>query len=297
MPVRWPRIIRTRLMLALLAPVLAFVLAGCSAVRLAYNHAHEAAWWWLTDYVEFSDAQRPVMRQAMVQVHAWHRRTQLPAYADMLVRWQPQMQADLNAGQVCGLFEDVMAQLQAMAGLVDALEPGALQALAGFAPAQLAEMERRMAKSNREFREKYLDVTPQALAAERLKQGVSRAEMLYGRLEPEQRRVLEAALARAPWDVAASYERRLKRQQEIVQALRAMQGAAPDQVRPALRTLLQRSVEPADAADRAAMLVFRRQSCQVLAELHQSTTPAQRAKAVDTLRRYVADFRVLSQPG
>lgn len=291
MHISWTWIIRSRLMAALLV----LLLTGCSAVRLAYNHAHEAAWWWLTDYVEFNDTQRPVMRQAMVQVHAWHRRSQLPVYADMLGRWQAQMPGELSGAQVCGMFDDVMARLSDMAGLVDALEPSALQTLASLSPAQLADMEKRMAKSNRKFREKFIDVTPQALAAERVKQGLSRAEMLYGRLDAEQKRALEVALSRAPWDVAASYERRLRRQREIVQSLRAMQGMSVEQLRPALKTMLLQSVEPADAGDRAAMLAMRRESCQVLAEMHQSTTPAQRAKAVETLRRYVNDFRQLAQ--
>ena len=291
---RWTQIIRTSLMAVLLAALL----AGCSTVRLAYNHAHEAAWWWLTDYLEFNDTQRPVMRQAMVQVHAWHRRTQLAGYADMLTRWQPLMPGELSAVQVCGMVEEVMGQWQGFGGLFDVVEPAAVQALASLSPAQLAELERRLTKSNRTFREKYLEQTPQAVAAERLKQGLSRAESLYGRLEAEQRRALESALARAPWDVAATYERRLRRQQEMLKTLRALPGMPPEQVRPILKAMMMRSLEPTDPGDRAAMMAVRRQSCQVLAELHQSTTPAQRARAVETLRRYAGDLRFLAaQPG
>lgn len=288
----WVRIIRSSLMAALLAGLL----VACSTARLAYNHAHEMLWWWLTDYVEFSDGQRPVMRQAMVQVHAWHRRTQLPGYAQMLDRWQTVLPGELDAPQVCTMVEEVMGRLTDLSGFADALEPAALQALGAFTPAQFAEMERRIAKANRQFREKYLDPTPQALAAERFKQGLSRAEMLYGRLDAEQKRVLEAALARAPWDAAASYGRRVKRQQDTLQALRGLQGAQPEQMRAGLKALLTRSLEPADAADRAAIQTARRQTCQVLAELHQAATPAQRAKAVDTLRRYAGDMRALAQP-
>lgn len=287
----WVRIIRTSLM----ATLLAALLGACSTVRLAYNHAHDIAWWWLTDYVEFNDAQRPVMRQTLLQVHAWHRRSQLPGYAELLGSWQPAVQGELSATQVCALVEQAMDRLADLSGLVDALEPAALQAVASLSAAQLAEMERRMAKSNREFSKQYLDVTPQELAAERLKQGLSRAEMLYGRLESEQRRTLEAALARSPWDVAGSYARRLKRQQELLQTLRALQNAPVEQVRSGLKLALQRTLEPADAADRAAGLAFRQQACQVLSQLHASTTPAQRTKAVETLRRYAGELRFLAQ--
>lgn len=291
MRVNWVRIIRNSLMGGLLAALL----LGCSTTRLAYNNAHELAWWWLTDYLEFTGAQRPAMRQGLVQVHAWHRRQQLPGYADMLERWQGLMPGNLSAAQVCSLVDEVVDKLEDLAGAVEALEPAALQVLASLGPPQLAELERRLAKSNRDYREKYLEVTPRELAAERLKQGLSRAENLYGHLHAEQKRALQEALARSPWDVRASYERRLRRQQALLQSLRAMQGAAPEQVRARLKPLMALGIDGADAADRAASQEFRRAACPVLAELHNSTTPAQRSHAVDTLRRYAGDLRHLAQ--
>ncbi len=291
MRVNWVRIIRNSLMGTLLAGLL----LGCSTTRLAYNNAHELAWWWLTDYVEFSSPQRPAMRQALVQFHGWHRRQQLPGYADMLERWQALMPGALGPAQVCAMVDEVVDRLQDLAAGMEALEPAALQVLASLGPTQLAELEQRMAKSNREYREKYLELTPKELAAERLKQGLARAENLYGRLQAEQKRALQEALARSPWDVRASYERRLRRQQAVLQSLRAMQGASPEQVRARLKALVALSIDGADAADRAASQDFRRASCPVLAELHNSTTPAQRSRAVENLQRYGADLRHLAQ--
>lgn len=291
MCVNWLRIMRNSLM----ASLLAVLLMGCSATRLAYNNAHELAWWWLTDYLEFTSEQRPAMRQSLVQVHAWHRRQQLPGYAEMLERWQGLMPASLTAAQVCNLIDEGVARLEDLAGAVDAMEPAALQVLASLSPQQLSELERRMTQSNREYREKYIDVTPRELAAERLKQGLSRADTLYGSLQAEQKRALQEALARSPWDTRASYERRLRRQQAVLQTLRSLQGAGSDQVRARLKALIPVAIDGADAADRAASQAFRRAACPVLAELHNSTTPAQRARAVENLQRYGADLRLLAQ--
>lgn len=291
MPLKLMTIIRTRLMLALLA----VLLVGCSTVKLAYNNAQELAWWWLTDYVSFSEPQRPVMRQALAQVHAWHRRHQLPGYTELLGRWQAVVQTDLQAGQVCAMVDEVLGRLGELGAAIDNLDPAALQALASLSAPQLAELERRLAKSNTEFRKKYLDAPPQEVATERFKQAVSRAESLYGSLQAEQKRVLATALAAAPWDAQASYARRLKRQQALVQGLRGMQNAPAEQVRAGLKTLLARSLEDADPSDRAASLAARRQVCAVMAELHQVSTREQRAKAVDTLKGYATDLRSLAQ--
>lgn len=291
MHMNWTRIIRNGVMGALAAAAL----LGCStATRLAYNNAHELAWWRLTDYLEFSSGQRPTVRQGLAQVHGWHRRQQLPGYADLLERWQALMPGALSPAQVCSMIDEVVVKLEDLAAGVEALEPAALQVLASLGPPQLVDMERRMAKSNREFREKYLEVTPKELAAERLKQGLSRAETLYGNLQAEQKKVLQDALARSPWDVRASYERRLRRQQAVLQSLRAIQGASPEQVRLRLKAMVGLGIDGADATDRAASQEFRRAACPVLAELHNSTTPVQRAKAVESLQRYAGDLRQLA---
>ena len=278
-----------------MAALLLGLLSACSTIKLAYNNANELAWWWLTDYISFSEPQRPAMRQAMVQMHAWHRRHQLPAYLDTLSRWQSAAQGELAAAQVCALADEVVQRLEDLSGAVEALDTAALQAVASLSSAQLAELERRQAKSNTEFREKFLSVAPQELAAERFKQAVSRAENLYGRLQPEQKKALANALSTSPWDASASYARRVKRQQALVQSLRALQNAPVEQVRTGLKAMLARSMVDADPADRAASMVARKQMCKVVAELHQSTTREQRIKAVDTLKGYASDLRALVQ--
>ena len=278
-----------------MAALLLGLLSACSTIRLAYNNANELAWWWLTDYISFSEPQRPAMRQAMVQMHVWHRRHQLPAYVDILGRWQSAAQGELAEAQVCALADEVVQRLEDLSGAVEALDTAALQAVASLSSAQLGEIERRQAKSNTEFREKFLSVPPQELAAERFKQAVSRAENLYGRLQPEQKKALANALSTSPWDASASYARRVKRQQALVQSLRALQNAPAEQVRTGLKSMLARSMVDADPSDRAASMVARKQMCSVVAELHRSTTREQRIKAVDTLKGYAADLRTLAQ--
>jgi len=278
-----------------MAALLLGLLSACSTVKLAYNNANELAWWWLTDYVSFSEAQRPAMRQALVQAHEWHRRQQLPGYVDLLGRWQGAVQGDLATAQVCALADEVVQRLEDLSSAVEALDAAALQAVASLSSSQLSGLERRQAKANAEFREKYLSVPAEELASDRFKQALSRAETLYGRLQPEQKRALAKALSTTPWDASASYARRIKRQQAMVQSLRALQNAPAEQVRAGLKTMLARSMVDADPADRAASLAARKQMCSVAAELHQSTTREQRSKAVDTLKGYASDLRTLVQ--
>ncbi len=278
------------------AGLLLALLSACSAIKLAYNNGHEVAWWWLTDYVDVQGEDKATLRQAVHQLHEWHRRDQLPSYVEMLRAWQGQMSTELSGEQVCRMVDDAMQRAAALAGAAQVLESPALQVLARLNARQIAEMERQFAKSNRKFREKYVDVTPRDLLDNRVESGMRRAEWLYGSLGRVQEQTLRSAMMAAPWDAREAYEWRLRRQQDIMQTLRQLtqSQASTEQARAALRSMLLRQIDPQESAERSRMLALRQQSCQVLAQLHASTTPAQRAKAQETLRGYATDLASLS---
>ena len=70
--------------------------------------------------------------------------------------------------------------------------------------------------------------------------------------------------------------------------------ATPAAVQTAIHTLWQRTVASPDPAYRTYMEQLEQEACATFAALHNSTTPAQRHKAADTLSRYEQDFRVLA---
>ncbi|MEI7783533.1 MAG: DUF6279 family lipoprotein [Betaproteobacteria bacterium] len=282
----------------IVAGLLLSLLGACSAVKVAYNNGHELAWWWLSDYLDVNGEDRSTLRQAVHQLHDWHRREQLPTYVDMLRGWQGPVGGDLNSEQVCRMADELLQRAAALAAMVQVLDPPALQVLARLNPGQLAEMERNFAKGNRKFRDKYINVSPKELLVTRLDNALSRAEWLYGPLGRVQEQALRAALQATPWDAREALDWRVRRQQDIAQTLRGLsQGqATPEQARIALGALLSRQLDPQEPAERARVMATRQQSCQVLAQLHASTTPAQRAKAQETLRNYAADLATLVAP-
>lgn len=271
------------------------LLGGCSAVRLAYNNGHEVAWWWVTDYLDVQGEDSTTLRQAVHQIHEWHRREQLAPSIELIKSWQRPVTGDLSSEQVCRMVDELWQRAAELSGLVQALDPAALQVLSRLSPRQLAHMEREFAKSNRKFREKYVDVTPPQLLQARFDSGLSRAGWLYGSLSRPQEQALRTALMAAPWDTRQSYESRLRRQQDVLQTLRSLSQSqsSPEQTRTVLRAMLSRQFDPQDPADRARLTTLRQQSCQILAQLHASTTAAQRARAQDKLAGTAADLTSL----
>ena len=108
-----PRIIG-RLRGALLT-VCVLGLTACSAVRLGYDQGPTLAWWWLDRQLDFSSAQKPRVQAALDDWFAWHRATQLPAYADELAQLQRLKTERLAPAQVCTLFAGWQQRLRTAA--------------------------------------------------------------------------------------------------------------------------------------------------------------------------------------
>lgn len=287
----WGALLRIISLAALLA--LAGALQACSAIKIAYNQATELAFWQLDGYLDFTEPQTAPVRQALADVHQWHRQTQLPAYMGALQKWQSWLPGELEEAQACALIEEVRAHLLALS---DRSEAAALPFVATLEPQQLDHLKRKFSKLNAEYRGDFLDGTPQALLDKRVKKAVSRAEMLYGTLEARQVAVIRSRLAQSPFDARVSLAEHQRRQQDALRTLAPLIAgrSTVEQVRPALRGYFERSLNSPDPAYRRYQEQLTREGCKTLAELHNSTTAAQRASAVQTLKGYEQDLKILA---
>lgn len=276
-------------------------LQGCSTVRLAYNQAPMVVDWYLTDYVDFNAAQKPALQTALEQVHVWHRQTQLPAYIETLQKMQRQITEPLTPARVCDFYEEiqdhVLSTLQGMVRL-DQSPTGAaaLQKLANLDASQLAFMERKFAKRNLKYREDYLSGTPQQLLEKRFERALERTEMLYGKLDERQQALLQTRLGQSGFDPQRAYAESLRRQQDMLQTLRSLAspgGPSAAQAAAALEGVFNRAILSPDLSYRHDARQIKLHNCQTFAELHNSTTPAQRQKAQARLQSYEQDVRAL----
>jgi hypothetical protein len=174
--------------------------------------------------------------------------------------------------------------------------PAAAAITVSLKPAQLDQLVKAWDKNNREWREEWLDGSPEDRAALRLKKLTDRAESFYGRLSPTQRKSLGVALEASVFDAATQYRETLRRQDDTLQTLKALRsgGLGDPQMQTELRALLLRSLQSPDAALRQHQLRTRLQGCTVVATLHNATNATQRTKLAQTLAEYEADVRALT---
>jgi hypothetical protein len=272
------------------------LLGGCSAVRIGYNQAPTLAWWWVDGYMDFDAEQAPKVKDALNQWLDWHRATQLPDYANLLAVAQLQVLQPATPQQVCRWADELRARLgTAFAQGV----PLAADLLPTLKPAQLAQLERRYRKSNRDFEEAYLQPDSGERLDAAVRRTVDRAEMLYGRLDERQRQLIAEGVASSPFDPATWYAERRATQAETLETLaRLTAGGAARADRESnlagLQALAARVQRTAPGPYRSYQRRLTEYNCAFVAQLHNSTTPAQRQAARSKLKGWEDDLRALA---
>ena len=157
-------------------------------------------------------------------------------------------------------------------------------------------LERKFAKSNAGYRDDFLEGPPKKIRNRRYKLAVSRAERLYGTLEEKQLAVIGQRIDQSRFDAELSYAEKLRRQQDLLQTLRPLIAgqASAEKIQGAMRGLMERTLHSPTPAYRDYMATLAQETCVTLAELHNSSTPEQRLKAVQTLDSYEKTFRILT---
>ncbi len=279
------------------AAMLIMGLQGCGALRLAYNQSPLATYWYLDDYLDFNQTQRPLVKAALDDIQQWHRQTQLPLYIETLDKLQHQMPKDMSAAQACMLYTEVQDRLLVtFEGIAERLQSQGvgMQVLASLDSAQLAHLQKKLAKANAKYRKDYVDRSASKLRDKRLDQAISRAESLYGNLTNKQEALLDARLEASGFDPEAAYAERLRRQQDLLQTLRNLRQASATTMSTNLGGVFARVAMSPDPNYRDYNQKTRMQACQTFADLHNSMSPEQRLTALRKLQNYELDLRALS---
>jgi hypothetical protein len=272
------------------------LMGGCSAVRIGYNQASTLAWWWLDGYMDFDAEQAPKVKEALNQWFAWHRTTQLPDYANLLAAAQVQVLQPATPQQVCRWADDLRVRLAA--AFAHGV-PMAAELLPTLKAEQLAHLELRYRKSNRDFEDDFLQQETDERLKAAVKRTIDRAEMLYGRLDERQRQLIAAGVVASPFDPVTWFTERQAVQGETLQTLSRLTAGGPARADresnlAGLQALAARVQRATPGPYRSYQQRLTEYNCAFIAQLHNSTTPAQRQVARNKLKGWEEDLRTLA---
>jgi hypothetical protein len=267
-------------------------LNGCSTIKVVYNNSEDLMYWWLDSYADLQDSQKQFTRDALADLQRWHRQQQLPEYVALLKRMQTMAPNDITPAQVCAVTEDMKTSFVTLLRFV---EPANTKLASQLKPEQLISIRKRFDKTNKTWKDDWLDPNAEDRLRYRTKLSTSRIEDFYGHLDKPQRDVLHKWLSESIFDPKLSYAERERRQADSLQTFQRMiqEGSATAQAQALLRGLTERSFNSPNERYRAYNRELWNENCEGFAKVHNSTTSAQRQRMVEALRGYEQDFKTL----
>jgi hypothetical protein len=265
------------------------LLGACSATRMAYDNADTMLRYMASSYFDLDGAQAEDMGRRIEQLHQWHRRSELPAYAALLRSASERAARGITAADVAWGLENVRSRYRKFAS--KAAEEAA-PVLATLAPAQIAALEGKFADNNEKFEREFLPPDDQERRRAQAKRMLERFRDFAGELSVDQEVRIEFFVLANEKHVALRYEDRRRFQRDLVAAIRTHRD--PQELGASLAEIFNkpelRRTEEFIREDRA----WDEALAQLVVELDRSLSPAQRAHVVRRLSKYASDFAALA---
>ena len=269
----------------LLVVLAALLASGCSTLRFAYENADTYLRWKAGTYVDLQGEEADELDDRIDEFHAWHRKNALPKYAQLAHEASRRFGDGLARPDLDWGYDAVRGQTRETLRKAAELAAPMLDRLT---PAQVAQIERRLADENRQFYRDYLRVSERERRRKRAKNVVDRLEDWVGKLTQAQVDRVREYAERMPLIDELRDRDRKRLQRDVLAIIRARQAR---ERLPELMGNWERGREPAFVK---ALDAWRDQYFALLLELDRTLSPEQRSRALNHLRRYAEDFEALA---
>ncbi len=281
--------LRTLLLIAMMV-----AMAGCSSIRFTYNHGDTLLYWWLNNYLDLDSDQSGFVKKDIDNLFQWHRKTQLKDYTQLLATGQRQLAGNITQADLLADYRDIKARTELLAYK-------ALPELADLArtvrPEQIAQMEKKFAKNNEDFRKKFMRGDQEDRQKARFKKSMEQFDLWFGRFSSEQEAVLRKASDARVLDNDIWLDERVRRQKRIVAVLRKVQQEklSKDATIAALHNLVKELFDRFEAPERKSFFdTYTEQTVQLILTAVKIATPAQKAHAQKRMQGWIEDFNTLA---
>ena len=261
----------------------AAIVGGCGTLTgLAYDDAPLMVRSGADEYLGLNESQKTLLRPRIAAFHAWHRRHELPRYADLAETLGLRIDAGLSDTDIAWALEKGSEYYRRLAS--QAVDE-ALPALMTLTPANIQALDRKLAASTDKLEQEYLGGEPIQQHARRLRAVRKPLEDWLGELNAEQRAIIEKYVRVSPQFMPERFTARRQRNQELVQLMRAYRGTR--ELGPQLKRHLL--AQEADHLQRR-----KRSVAELLVVIDRSLSVPQRNRIVARLTRYATEFDALA---
>jgi hypothetical protein len=265
--------------------------AGCSMVRVGYGQVDTLAGWMAHDYFDLEPVQRDDFSRRFEKLHVWHRRDQLPEYAQFLAETKIRAQRGISATDILWLIDGMKSRYAVIAVRA---APDAADLLAGLSDTQIDHLRREIGRMNEKFLKE--NRTLESVSVRRQRQqrtALAQIRDWVGPLSTSQESRIITMLQQVPLSDALRHEDRQRRQREFLTLL---------ETRSTERKLFNQRVRdwllnwernrPPELARSFEESWIKR--AEFYAAVDKMLTPEQRSHLTHRLQDYIDDFRYLA---
>lgn len=272
------------------------VVAACSSIRFAYNQGDTVLYWWLNAYLDLDSEQSGLVKQDIDQLFAWHRKTQLKDYSQLLVKGKTEMAAGtITLPVLKAHYKDVLTRTEVLA--YKAL-PELSELALSVKPDQIVKMEEKFNKNNEIYRKKFIRVDHDKKQTQRYKKSMEQFELWFGDFSNEQEATLRKVSDARPLNNELWLEERIIRQKKILATMREIgqKKMNKEATQAALNGLMKDLFSRLEAPQRKPFFdAYNDSTMQMIVTAVQISTPAQKAHAQKRMQGWIDDFKVLSE--
>lgn len=274
--------------------VLMAVLAGCSSLRLAYNHGDTLLYWWLDAYVDLNSDQKVWVKKDIDDLFRWHRKTQLHDYTQILQTGQRQLAGNPTVADLANDYDEIKRRTQLL--LFKAL-PELADLARSLQPEQIVALEKKFAANNVEFRKKNMKGDKEAQQKFRYKKSMEQFELWFGNFSAEQEAQIRRASDARPLDNDIWLDERMRRQKNILTLVQKVQREklSKEATMALIHTLIKDSFERLEHSERKPFFdAYDESTMQFILTVIKIATPAQKAHAHKRMQGWIDDFNSLA---
>jgi hypothetical protein len=278
------------------AIALVAVAAGCSSLRMGYNHADTLLLYTFDDYLDLNAPQQRLVRDRVRALLAWHRQTQLRGYAELIESAGKRLDKNIGADEVLALNLEMNRRLVAIG---DQASPDLAELALTLQPAQLARFAGKLAEDNAKTRRELASSGGKRSLDQRAKRSVERAQEWFGSVSPQQDELIRNAIAARPDNEEWWVHERERRRSDLLVLLQRIHAERPnaDDAAQWLREYFALLSEPQEPERRAHMNEYRRGNAELIAALVNAASAAQKGRLFSKLHGYADDFVTLASSG
>jgi hypothetical protein len=264
----------------------AWILGGCTALRLAYDNADTYLLYRANSYLDLDPKMSDELDERIDEFFAWHRKNALPQYARISEEAAKRLADGLSREDIVWGYDSLVANArQSLRVAAERIAP----ILDRLTPQQVAHLEKRFADDNRKFAREYLRGSEQDRRKRRAKRLEERLEDWVGNLSQAQLEKVKAFSERTPLYDELRERDRKRLQSELLDMVRKHEAQKR------LPELAANWDKGRDQAHVAASEKFRQEYYALLLDLDKTMTQEQRTRAQANFRRYAEDFKILAR--